>query len=167
MKYYIPIYLFAFLAFSTTYASKVTAQEVPALIVQTAEQPPQISLDIQDSNIVIVREYAQPTAWPTTIKIDGTKLVSLANRQYSHKKLTPGKHKVSLNWAFLSGQINSEIEIEIIEGETLFLAVQGISQFAGFGYQSYIFNMGSNFSKIDNEKAPEIIQKCCRFKLAD
>jgi hypothetical protein len=154
-------------ASSALAAQEVTTPPFETSLPNTAGAPPPTLVTpptISPLNFYIVREYAQPTAWPATIKVDGIKLVTLGNRQYSQAVLRPGKHKISVHWPFLSGQSNSEVEIDISDTQPVYLALQGISQMAGVTYQGYIFNMGSGFSRIAAEQAPRIIEACCRLR---
>jgi Protein of unknown function (DUF2846) len=117
-----------------------------------------------DANVIIYRAYAQPTAWQPTVKVDGKKIVALANRHYTATQLAPGKHIVKLSWPLLSGQRNADMQLDVKDGDRYYLEVTGISQFAGVGYQTMYFNMGSGIAQAKPEHALGVLKACCKFK---
>ena len=127
---------------------------------QPSETPPAVA------NLIIFRAYAQPTVWPVTVKIDGQKIASLGQKRFTALHLTPGTHKVRLVWPFISGQTNAEGEVSVADGQTSYLEIKGISQFAGLGYQTMYFNMGSSIGTRDAALAAETVRACCTFKAA-
>jgi hypothetical protein len=109
------------------------------------------------ANVVIYRDYAEPLIWGATVTVDGRKLVTLGEDQYSAFYLEPGEHRIKLSWSFLSGQRGKEGTITIEDGETLYLEIKGTSQFVGMGTL-----LGSGL--VLREDAREAIASCCKFK---
>jgi hypothetical protein len=110
-----------------------------------------------DANLFVYRDYAEPTVWAPTVKIDGRKLVAIGQNQYTAVRLTPGEHRIQLAWPFISGQTGKEGTITIEEGQTLYLEVVGTSQFDGI-----YFYTGSGMAR--REDASAAIAECCKFK---
>jgi len=115
-----------------------------------------------DANLFVYRDYAEPTAWAPTLKIDGRKLVAIGQNQYTAVHLAPGEYEIQLSWPFLSGQSGKKGSIRIVEGETLYLEVVGTSQYAGGGPGYMEFLIGSGLTP--REDASDAIASCCRFK---
>lgn len=127
---------------------------------ETAE----VTKDIpENANFFVYREYAEPTVWSPTIKIDGRKLAALGNRRFTATHLEPGTYSVKLVWPLLSGQRGKEIEVTIKEGETRYFEIVGISQVSGVGFQVIYFTVGSGIAEIEPEFAKAAIQQCCKF----
>lgn len=128
------------------------------------QEPAEVTVDIpENANFIIYREYAEPTVWSPTIKIDGRKLAALGNRRYTATHLEPGTYSVKLVWPLLSGQRGKEIEVTIKEGETRYFEIVGISQVSGVGYQVIYFTVGSGIAEIEPAFAKAAIQQCCKF----
>lgn len=117
----------------------------------------------ENANFIIYREYAEPTVWSPTIKIDGKKLAALGNRRYTATHLEPGTYSIKLVWPLLSGQRGKEIEVTIKEGETRYFEIVGISQVSGVGYQVIYFTVGSGIAEIEPAFAKAAIEQCCKF----
>lgn len=140
------------------------AQDVaPSTESAPAPAPPDMPAG---ANLVVYRQYAQPTAWMPTVKMDGIKIVALPNRHYTAAKVPPGKHKVTLSWPLLSGQHNATMEIDVVEGSRHYVEVTGISQYAGGGFGVMYFNMGSGIAEVRPEHAEKTLATCCKFKAA-
>lgn len=113
--------------------------------------------------LYVFREYAEPTAWGSTIHIDDKEVVTLDQGGFTWVYAKPGKRKIKAVWAILSGQRNSFISLEIAEGKTYFVDVTGISQMTGAGY-GYLVKMGSGMNDVNPEAAEARLQKCCKFQ---
>jgi hypothetical protein len=117
-----------------------------------------------NANLFIYRAYAQPTAWGTSVKVDGKSIISLPNRSYTAISVPPGSHIIKLSWPFLSGQSNSSMTLDVKAAERYYVEVTGISQYAGGGPGAMYFNMGSGIAQAKPEHALELLKTCCKFK---
>jgi hypothetical protein len=117
-----------------------------------------------DANLFVYRDYAEPTAWAPTVKIDGKKLVAIGQNQYTAVRLEQGEHDIQLAWPIFSGQNGKKGRITIAEGRVLYLEVVGTSRVSGGGYGYTEFLMGSGFR--GHEDASTAITECCKFKPA-
>ena len=111
-------------------------------------------------NLVIYREYAEPTAWSPTVKVDGVKIIAIPNKHYTSTRVEPGRHRVTLAWPILSSQHGGSMEIEVKDdGIVHYLEVVGVSRYDGF----YI-TFGSGIGEARPEYAAKLISECCRYK---
>jgi hypothetical protein len=117
-----------------------------------------------DANLTIYRDYAQPTGFAATVKIDGRKVAALTNRRYTALRVTPGPHVVTLSWPFIAGQSGAKINVKVAAGQRHYLAVTGISHFAGMSFGTMHFNTGSGIVEVDAEIAERAVKACCVFK---
>jgi len=115
----------------------------------------------------IYREYAEPTAWNTTIHIDDKEVVSLPQQSFSWVYLTPGKHKVASKWPFLSGQNDVEFSVEAAPDKTYFYEITGLSRATGVGPSPagllIYYKMSSGMSGQEEAKAVPQLESCCRY----
>ncbi|MDF0378601.1 hypothetical protein [Methylophilus sp. YYY-1] len=113
------------------------------------------------------REYAEPTAWKSTIYIDDVEIVSLAQESFSWVYLGPGKHKFASRWSFLSGQRDVEFTEDILPNKRYFYEITGVSKVTGFApYPSGILMFGmvqNQITNLEEDKAVPQLEKCCRF----
>ncbi len=118
----------------------------------------------ENANLIIYRDYAQPTAFAATVKVDGRKVAALTNRRYTALRVAPGPHTVTLHWPFVSGQSGAKLDVTVAEGQRHYLAVTGISQFAGISFGTMHFNTGSGLAEVKAEIAEGAVTACCVFK---
>lgn len=114
--------------------------------------------------MVIYRAYAEPTIWATTVKIDGTKLVALGNKQWTAVSLEPGTYEIKTSWSFMSGQSGGNILLTVEPGKMHFLEIVGQSQYAGGGPGYMSFRMGSGIGEVTGSGAADRVAGCCTFK---
>lgn len=122
----------------------------------------------EDRSIFYVyREYAEPTAWKTTIYIDDNEVVSLLQQSFSWVYLSPGKHKVAAKWPFLSGQNDVEFFIEAASDEKYYYEITGLSRATGVGSSPagllIFYNMSSGMNNQGEGKAVPQLENCCRY----
>ena len=116
-----------------------------------------------DANLVVYRDYAEPTAWAPTLKIDDKKVAALGQNEFTAVHLAPGSHSISLAWPIFSGQSGKTGTITIEDGKTIYLELTGQSRYAGGGYGTMQFLMGSGLEP-RNGMAFGPNSKCCKFK---
>lgn len=132
-------------------AAPVLAQDAPAPAAGEAT----------DANLYVFRDYAEPTAWKPTVRIDGKKVAAIGQNEFTAVRIAPGPHRVTLGWPFLSGQSDAEVGIVVEPGRTLYLEIGGHVRYAG-GYPDMRFVKGSGFGmRADGARA---IAACCKFR---
>ncbi len=140
--------------------------------VPETETPPQSKIDTilanisEAGNLVIVREYAEPTAWPANVFINGDKLASLGQKQYLVTRLEPGTHELKISWPVMSGQTTANTQVNIVEGETHYIGLLGSSSASSFGGGTQ-FEMSAGFVKLSTETTPTALAYCCEMKALD
>lgn len=116
------------------------------------------------STLYVFREYAEPTAWGANIQVDAKPVSTLNQNGFTWVFVKPGKKEIKAVWAGMSGQKDSYISIDVVEGKTYYVELTGISQVAGAAYPIMIFKMGSGLNQIKPESAVKRLEKCCKFQ---
>ena len=111
-------------------------------------------------NVSFVRENAEPLLFAVTIKVDGRKVVTLSQGEYTSVHLAPGDHVLGLDWPFFSGHSDTSATFKIEAGKTYDFFVVGSLQQAEKYNQ---MDAGSGFDPVAPEEAQARIQKCCKF----
>ena len=116
------------------------------------------------ATLYVFREYAEPTAWGANIQVD-TKPVSTLNQNgFTWVYVKPGKKDIKAVWSGMSGQKDSFISIDTVEGKTYYVELTGISQAAGGIYPVMYFKMGSGLNQVKPESAVKRLETCCKFQ---
>lgn len=119
-----------------------------------AEAPP-AALQDQLPNLVIYRSHVAPILFKATIGIDGRTVAALSNGQYAATRLDAGPHRITLRWPMLSAETGGGADIDIKDGETLYLAV------AAKGHGSLMRNPPTIIEPVDPARAQAAIARCC------
>jgi hypothetical protein len=127
------------------------------VVVETIK--PSATVEGEDGMVFIYREYAQPTAWSPTVKIDGRKVVAIRNRHYTAVRVKPGDHVVSLTWPIIAAQGGAKMEVTVEKGKAHFVEVTGVSQYVPGVY----IRTGSGIALVAPDHAVLTIEKCCKF----
>ena len=106
-------------------------------------------------NLVIIREHAEPMMFDVSVLIDGKKAVSLKQKQYAVLNIAPGQHFLKSRWPMLSGQKGYELSIEIVDGETYYVAIHGLSRLG---------IMETGFVILPPVGVEEALSFCCELK---
>ena len=160
--------MLAFLAATALLSSgNALAQVAPA---PAAPEPPtpEASAPSTVANVTFLRDYAEPTLWPSTIQIDGKKVVSLDQHSFTTLEIAPGPHKIQLKWSALSGQKGKEFEMEIEPSRQYVFEIKGISQsrIVSVGYGSITSRdlIDSGLDLLEPAAGSAKAQACCKFK---
>ncbi len=116
--------------------------------------------------VYIFREYAEPTAWGSTIHVDSQKIATLNQGGYTWIYAKPGTRVFSGKWAGLSGQRDSEITLDLAANETYFVDLTGISRASGAGSTTYV-TMGSGLNLVDPTESVKRLKACCKLQAAE
>jgi hypothetical protein len=82
-----------------------------------------------DANLFVYRDHAEPLLFALTVKIDGRKVATLSQKQFTAVHLPPGRHSVKVSWPFLTRQPSVEAQVTIPDdGSPLYLEVSGASR---------------------------------------
>ena len=127
-----------------------------------AQVPPKQGL----ATVYIYREYAEPTAWNSTIHVGSEKVATLGQGEYTWIYAQPGNRKISGKWPLMSGQNDAEIELSFAANEVYFVDLIGISQFSHMSYDTMYFNMGSGLNLVKPTEALQRLKTCCRLQSA-
>jgi len=112
--------------------------------------------------LYVFREYAEPTLWGATIHIDGEKLATLKQGEFSQVYATPGERVVTGVWPAISAQRESKITLDLLAGKEYFVELTGISRVSGVS----TVRVGSGLYGIDPEAAKTRLMHCCTFNPA-
>ena len=127
----------------------------------TASEPPAIVAPSPDVNVYVIREYAEPRAWATTIKVDGKKIVAISNRHYTAVRLPNGHHHITFSWPFIATQQGGSIDVEIVGDERHYLFLTGVSRVVGGGSGFLTVRMGSGMYEAS---ANTFDTACCKYQ---
>jgi len=110
--------------------------------------------------VFVVRDYAEPTAISADITVDKAPVVDLLQKGFTWFYLKPGKHELRAGWG-LSGQQSSTISLDFEAGQTYYLELVGISQFAGMsGAGGFITVVGSGLNAVTEAYAVPKLEGC-------
>lgn len=139
-------------------AAPAFAQEVQAPATSAAAPA-------ADANVFLIRAYAEPTLWSSTVKIDGRPVASLGQGAYTAVRLAPGAHRLKLNWPLLAAQANAEVSVLIEPEKTYYFLVLGQAgpSRADQDDVTYI-RSGSGFAALPAYRGPSMIEACCKFQ---
>lgn len=115
--------------------------------------------------VYIYREYAEPTAWGSTIHIDSQRVATLNQGGYTWIYAKPGTRKLSGKWPALSGQDDSELSIDLAANTTYFVNVTGVSQLSS-SMPGFI-TMGSGLNLVDPQESVNRLKICCKLQTAE
>ena len=138
----------------------VVASSAPLSAQPVPTQPPSVT----ENNLYIYRKYAEPTVFAATVKVDGSKIAALGNKQYIAVHVAPGEHTIDLTWPMFSGQHATEFAVTVPEGKRVYLQINGISRVVGVFGNLLETKVGSQIAEIDPEKASSIVDECCQLK---
>ncbi|QTN26213.1 DUF2846 domain-containing protein [Rhodoferax sp. AJA081-3] len=130
------------------------------------------TLQSDRSTVYIFRKYAEPTAFGTTIKINGTEVTSLNQNGYTWATVAPGTTEIRAVWAGLSGQRDSLISLNLKPATTYFIELTGMSKFtgatlgggSGVTMQEFNVQMGSGLNHVNPAAAEKVLEACCKFQ---
>ena len=143
---------------ATLYGVPVGEEPAPSSVDETRQAIAAVG------NVVLVREYAEPTAWPVTLILDGNEIGTLGQKQYRVLNLTPGDHVLKTRWPVISGQVGNELTFTVTEDGPLYIALLGTSEAFGGGSGITEFRMGSGFQRLDADTAPAALTWCCTLR---
>lgn len=121
----------------------------------------------QDEAVLYVfRAYAEPTAWGTTVSIDGQKLTTLNQGGFTVAVVKPGARELKATWSVLASQKDGTLDLEVVAGRTYYVAVTGLSRMTGagtdkYGQHYYEFTKGTGMHPVNPQAAPDLVAKCC------
>jgi hypothetical protein len=121
----------------------------------------------QDEAVLYVfRAHAEPTAWGTTVSIDGQELTTLNQGGFTVAVVKPGARKLKSTWPLLASQKDGTLDLEVAAGRTYYVAVTGVSRLTGSGMDSYgqhyyEFTKGTGMHSVNPQAAPDLLAKCC------
>jgi hypothetical protein len=118
--------------------------------------------------LYVFRENAAPTAFDTTIRIDDKDVGALAQGGFTWIYAKPGLRRVTAVWSTSSSQTPAALDVQLVEGQTYYLAVSGQSKvnFLGGPGMSIIptsFDMGSALVEVPAASAEEALTRCCKL----
>lgn len=81
--------------------------------------------------VYVYRKHAEPTVWGGTIFFGRSEIATLNQGGFTWAHLSPGTHTVRAEWAGLSGQRDSFINLEVKADTTYYLELVGVSKLVG------------------------------------
>lgn len=120
--------------------------------------------------LYVFRQYAEPTAFLTTIQIDEKEVAKLPQGGYTWVYATPGTHKINAVWAAAS-QRTGQAYLDIVADQTYYVGVLGSAK-ADFYAPSVIggilsvatMKMSSGFELVPADIAEQKLTLCCKFQ---
>jgi hypothetical protein len=143
----------AFTALAASIAGCATAGSVPA-----GSAPPETAPDSGFAVIYIIREHAEPTAWPATAHLDGMRVAALGQKSYTRAYVAAGEHRIRVTWNRISGQRSYDSPFRVVAGQTYYLMLVGISQ-----YHLNEITLGSGLRTVDARAGADAIARCRAF----
>ena len=113
---------------------------------------------IGDANIVLIRRYAQPTAFPISIRINDEKVASLGQRQYSAISLPKGKYEVVAKWPLIASQEKIEFEIDVDGDVKQYFEFTGEYTVSSAAITSYV-----GAREFGPEEGLDYVSTCCKY----
>jgi hypothetical protein len=120
----------------------------------------------QDEAVLyVLRAYAEPKAWGATVSVDGEELTTLNQGGFTVALVKAGTRKLKTTWSLLSSQKDGELVLEVVAGQTYYVAVTGISRVtekgANWNGPYVVFTVGSGMHPVNPERGPEMLENCC------
>jgi hypothetical protein len=135
------------------FAGCATGGSMPA-----SSAPPAAAPESGFALVYIIRDYAQPTAWDATVRLDGTRIAGLQQKSYTRVYVAAGDHFIELSWNRLSGQIRYGSDFHVVAGRTYYLAVEGVSRM-----DATTITMGSRLRQVDTASGEAALAQCRTF----
>lgn len=108
--------------------------------------------------LYIYRQYAEPTAWASYLRVDGNEVASLNQQGFTWVYVNPGLHKMQFGWPALAGMPKVPFERAFEAGKVYAFEMLGSAELSG----DY-FKMVSAVAPIDFAEAQKKMAACCRF----
>ena len=115
------------------------------------------------ATLYILREHAEPTFWGATIYIDGKEVVTLKQHGFTWAYVKPGYRYITAVWPLLSGQREAFFSLNVVEGKTYYLELEGISRL-DIGLFGDRVIMDSNLSCPEAREARLKLIMSCKFQ---
>ena len=107
-----------------------------------------------DDNVIVFREYAQPTVFSASIKVDGKKIGGLGQRSYLSFKTTPGAHLIRMSWPLIAAHSGADFPLVVEPNKTHYIEITA----------SVTGESGSTVKEISATDAAFRIKNCCTYK---
>jgi hypothetical protein len=115
--------------------------------------------------VVVYRQYAEPTAWSTTVLANSKEVASLGQKTFTWLAVAPGALQLKASWPLLSSQRDSTIDLDLVSGRVYYVEVTGVSKVVGsevVGTGVGIrYKVGSGMIERAPETAAPTIGSCC------
>ncbi|GEM_PF-3806622 len=124
---------------------------------EKASSVQEVNANIGDSNIIIIRRYAAPTAFPVSVRIDDIKVASLGQRKYTAISLPSGSYKFVAKWPFIATQLPIEFTLDVNGTSKQYIELLGEVDVVRTR-KKYV-----GARKLDSNEGAEYIAKCCKY----
>jgi len=117
---------------------------------------------IGNSNVVFIRRYAEPTAFPVSVIIEGEKVASLNQRKFTAFVLPQGSYKGKTKWPLISAQKSLKFNFNIEDSSTHFFEILG-----EYGVNQNITGTLTDIvaiRKIPADEGATYLSNCCTYK---
>jgi hypothetical protein len=108
--------------------------------------------------LYVYRQYAEPTAWPAQLEIDGRSALSLQQEGFTWVYVTPGNRNLVYRWPFLAGMPKVEFTHQFEAGKTYAFEMTGKARGAAI-----FFVTRSAIRELEWRMAIEQLRACCRY----
>lgn len=112
-----------------------------------------------DSGILyIYRLGAYPILRAPTILVNQEKIIKPPEKAYTWVYLSPGTHKMTIDWAWDTGWPDLELEVPIESGKEHFVKITGSFEALGLTH-----HMGTEALFIEKTVAEQELRDCCKY----
>jgi len=122
-----------------------------------------IEKSLEGGNIVLIRRYAQPTAYPISVRVDDEKVASLGQRKYTAIALPKGEYDVVAKWPFIASQSQIKFKMNVIGDKKQYFEFLGESNFGLNRNLDLSPSFGSDVRELETDKGVEYLSNCCVY----
>jgi hypothetical protein len=113
--------------------------------------------------VYVYRGYAPPFLFSPAISVDGTKIVDLPNRGYTHVYVKPGEYTIKSQWPLISTAPSREGKFSFAAGETYFVRLGGTMDSSGTLTQQ-MYTVVSTLLSVPASVGQQEITECMAVK---
>lgn len=122
---------------------------------------------IGEDNVIILRRFVQPTAWPMQVYINGNKVISLPSNTFTSMTLPEGEHVMKTKWNIIAGTPSETTKFSVKEGIPTVVENMTIGGFYGRPLSKEEQEDSEDDKLIDRENILRHIATCCKYIEAD
>lgn len=126
--------------------------------IPASSTPPEAAPGPEYAVVYIIREHAEPTAWPARVQLNGIPVASLTQKSCTRAYVAAGAYMVHVTWNRLSGQRRYASPFRVAAGRTYYLMVEGVSRLEATRY-----TYGAGLRSVDTDAGAKAVARCRTF----